>query len=510
MSFVIDEKPIEEMQDYAWGSVKPIVSMLPNVMPFDSAMLPPALYHYVFDVADRQQSPVDFVAVSCLCGLAAIIGNGIRIAPKQHDDWQIVPNLWGAIIGRPSAMKSPAMQSALAPVYAIQTDIRKKWDESQKQAAIDDILDALDDKDRKKRAAKAFKDGGKEAARALLSDVSQSHDDDAPCPRLVVNDATVEKLGELLNENPRGILLIRDELAGFLAKMESDDYQADRAFYLEAFNGDGQFTYDRIGRGTVHIQNATISMIGGIQPAKIAPLVHNAMIGKGDDGLIQRLQMAVWPDDVHQWQWVDRHPNQQARQNYEAVFSTLYDKPIGSPDNPIVMRFSPSAQEIFRQWIEAIQIKARGNDVTGVMESHMLKMPKTVASLALIFEIVAGGRFEVGEMATLMALAWSDYLLSHAKRLYAAGQTVIEDSAKLIIVRRKELPQVFTLRDIHQKKWAGLADRETVATVIEMLIETNHCRELPKATTAIGGRPTMQYEWNPVLDCHINIASNIG
>lgn len=132
MNLIIDEKPIEQMQEYAWSSIKPIISSLPSVEPFDAAILPPALYNYVFDVSDRQQSPIDFVAVSCLCGLAAIIGNSVRIAPKQYDDWQIVPNLWGAIIGRPSAMKSPAMQSALAPVYAIQTAIREEWEQSQK------------------------------------------------------------------------------------------------------------------------------------------------------------------------------------------------------------------------------------------------------------------------------------------------------------------------------------------------------------------------------------------
>ena len=101
----------------------------------------------------------------------------------------------------------------------------------------------------------------------------------APCPRLVVNDATVEKLGELLNENPNGLLLIRDELPGWLAKMESDEYQSDRAFYLEAFNGDGRFTYDRIGRGTIAIENCTLSIIGGIQPSRLAPLVRGAVSG---------------------------------------------------------------------------------------------------------------------------------------------------------------------------------------------------------------------------------------
>ena len=99
-----------------------------------------------------------------------MVGNSVRVSPKQHDDWQIVPNLWGAIIGRPSAMKSPAIQSALAPIYGIQDDMRKDWQESQKQATIDDVLNALDEKDKKKKAVQAFKVGDREAARALLAD----------------------------------------------------------------------------------------------------------------------------------------------------------------------------------------------------------------------------------------------------------------------------------------------------------------------------------------------------
>ena len=134
-------------------------------------------------------------------------------------------------------------------------------------------------------------------------------------------DATVEKLGELLNENPRGLLLIRDELAGFLAHLESEQYQSDRAFYLEAFNGDGRFTYDRIGRGTVHIGNCTVSMIGGVQPTRIAPLVRAAIRGTNNDGLIERLQLAVWPDDLGSWDGSTGRPISRQSSPMRAPFS---------------------------------------------------------------------------------------------------------------------------------------------------------------------------------------------
>ena len=115
-----------------WPAPQPIKSTLPAVEPFISELLPDVIAKYVMDVADRQQAPADFVAVAAMCGIAAVIGNRFRIRPKEHDDWEIVPNLWGAIVGRPSAMKTPAMQAALAPLYAIQNDLRKTWEQKRR------------------------------------------------------------------------------------------------------------------------------------------------------------------------------------------------------------------------------------------------------------------------------------------------------------------------------------------------------------------------------------------
>lgn len=165
-----------------------------------------------------------------------------------------------------------------------------------------------------------------------------------------------------------------------------------------------------------------------------------------------------------------------------------------------MMRFSPSAQLMFRDWMEDIQAEARSGNVSSVMEAHLLKMPKTIASLALIFELVEGGRFNIGDMAMGMALVWAKYLASHAKRLYSAGQTMAQDGARLIIEQRNELPRLFTVRDIHQKRWARLTDREAVLSAIEILTDVNYCREVEASPDRSRGRPTVQYEWNPVLD----------
>ena len=96
------------------------------------------------------------------------------------------------------------------------------------------------------------------------------------------------------------------------------------------------------------------------------------------------------------------------------------------------------------------------------------------------------------------ALAWADYLRSHANRLYSSGSSMIEDGARLILERRHQLPAEFTARDIYKKDWAGLSDREVAAMAIECLVATHHCREVDKGGAG-RGRPTETYCWNPAL-----------
>lgn len=482
-----------------WPLPKPIVSTLPAVARFTADLLPDALRAYVLDVSERQQSPADFVAVAALCGLSAVAGNKVRVRPKQHDDWTIVPNLWGAIIGPPSAMKSPAMTAALAPAFMLQDEMRELWERQCATLAQDEMLAELSASTTKSQAKKLLKAGDREGARKLLQDAGGEDDEMPPCPRLIVNDATVEKLGELLNENRNGLLLIRDELPGFLARMEDQECASERTFYLEAFNGDGSFTFDRIGRGTVRIESNTVSIIGGVQPSRIIPLVRGAVSGSSNDGFLQRMQMTVWPDPSSSWKWVDRAPDAAARIAVDRIFRDIRDIPISDDGQPRILRFEPAAQDAFREWMESIQREARSKTLPSALESHILKMPKTVASLALIFDLVEGdGDDLIGDTAILRALGWADYLRTHANRLYAAGQTMAEEGARLIIERRRQLPDQFTARDVHQKNWAGLSEREAVATALDVLTGSFHCREVLRRSLA-GGRPTISFEWNPNL-----------
>lgn len=478
-----------------WPEPRPLPDSLPPVPSFDPEMLPETIRGYVMDVSQRMQSAPDYAAVVAVCALSAVLGRKVLIRPKQYDDWTVTPTAWGAVIGGPSTMKSPSLAEMIKPVQGIESSAAAEWGERIKlhkaEAEAADIEAGL----AKRTAKKLIEDGRKEEAVMYLA-AADSIEDAPALPRIIVNDASVEALGERLRENPNGLLLVRDELSGWISLMMQEDHQSDRAFFLEAFNGNASFTYDRIGRGTVRIEHCTLSVIGGIQPSKITSLVRGAVRGTADDGLIQRMQLAVWPDPKKHWRWIDRAPDPGARTRYFEAFERLHNLELPcNEDGPPCLHFTPQAQTMFIEWMEELQAEARSGDMPEAVQSHLLKMPKTVAGLALLFELLEGGTEAVSEIATARALEWADYLRGHANRLYSAATQGDIEGARLILKRKAKLSNPFKGREIQRKGWPGLSSPEEVASALEVLVDYGFLLEMEVSSTAIGGRPTKAYRW---------------
>jgi hypothetical protein len=214
----------------------------------------------------------------------------------------------------------------------------------------------------------------------------------------MTQDPTVEKLGELLQQNPRGLLLLRDELSGWLRTLDKSGREGEREFYLEAWNGTQPFTFDRIGRGTVHIPSTTLSIFGGIQPGKLRAYVAGAMEnGRGADGLLQRFQVLVWPDSIPRWKNVDRAPNATALNTAFEIFEFLdkldsasWGEEIGEVRGIPALRFDPEAQEFFNSWRDRLEQRLRLDEMAGrdAFESHLAKYRSLMPSLALLHHLV--------------------------------------------------------------------------------------------------------------------------
>lgn len=492
----------------AWPEPTELPDALPAVQPFDMDLLPEALRGWVADIAHRMQCPPDFTAVGALVALSSLIGARAVVAPKARDDWRVVPNLWGAIVGRPGVMKSPALSEVLKPLHRLESTEREQWQAAHDAWELDAKVSELSTKQNEKQAAAcATKDPAK--ARALLQPTEPPTEPTAR--RYLVNDATVEKLGELLVVNPWGVLVYRDELHGLLCSMDRQGQEGARGFYLTGYDGNQGHAVDRIGRGESYIPRVCLAMLGGIQPGKLQSYVRDAVAGgAGDDGLLQRFGLAVWPDVNREFKYVDRWPDTPAKQAAWAVFERLNQLQPATENDPQEWRFSPEAQALFVEWLEPFETEIRGEELHPALVSHLSKYRKLIPALALIFALVdtpdSGGVIHAGEL--IRALAWGDYLRSHAERIYAAAVIPETEAAKQLMDKIKAgklcdgdgvLLDAFTPRQVAVKHWAGLGTPDAVRKAADLLTDYGWLAREATPTGAKGGRPSDRYLVHPVL-----------
>lgn len=489
-----------------WPAISPLPDARPPVPAFNMALLPAALRPWIEDIAERLQCPPDFPAVGAMVSLAAVVGRRIGIRPKARDDWTVVPNLWGAIVGRPGVLKTPALAEAMRPLERLAAKAREAHAAAMREhvgraelakARKDNLRGEL--RSKKERRADA----------AIMADLGELvGQDKAPVEvRYLTNDPTVEKLGELLAANPAGVLVFRDELTGWLRSLDREGREGDRSFYLEAWNGTGSYTYDRIGRGTLHIDAATVSVLGGIQPGPLASYVREAAgDGRGADGLLQRFQLLVWPDELTAWRNVDRWPDTGAKNAAFEVFERLADLDplaVGGRDDDGLpyLRFDPAAQEAFDAWRHDLETRLRGGEPE-IIEAHLSKFRSLVPSLALLCHLADqphGGPVTLAAM--LRAADWCEYLEAHARRLYALGMGADYSAAHALAarIRRGDVPDGSTPRDIYRAGWANL-DKAAAYRALEALEDCGWLRLEEVPTGKVGGRPSLIVRLNPKLE----------
>ena len=478
---------------------KPLPPELQPVEAFPLKALPDAFAPWVKDVSSRMHCPPDFVAVPLLVAGASLVARHVGIRPQRRTDWLERGNLWALIVGRPGYMKSPAMSEALAPVNRLEAQAAEVFNAQATQHQTQALASKLRAEAGLKEArAKLKKDGGADV-RALLSGEDE---DEAPTRRrYVVNDLTYEKLGEILAQNPDGVLSVRDEMRGLFMSLAREESAPARAFYLQAWSG-GSYTFDRIGRGTVTVGDARLSIIGGIQPGPLSEMVLQARRGAADDGMIERFLIA-WPDAPGEWREVDRFPDSEGKLRVWEAFDRL-DKLSaealgaererdhqGQARGLPFLRFDDDAREAFSEWRGELECATRAAEGEG-LEGALSKFRHHVPALALSLHAIDGGTGPVTLQATLRALALAEYFESHARRLHGSGRRTAVRAARTIIdkARAAALPDPFTAREVYRNQWAGLADRSAVADALDLLAAHEW---LTEATIETGGRPTAIY-----------------
>jgi putative DNA primase/helicase len=499
----------------SWLDPQPVPTSLAPVPVFDVALLPEAFRAWVADIAERVQCPKDYVAIGAMVSLASVVGRQCGIKPKEFDDWLVVPNLWGAGVGPPGWMKTPAFMQAMRPLRALVAAAKQKHAGQNKDFTFHALQETIRQEQIKKEMREAMTEGRSVEHLREMFDAIKA---EKPLERRYeTNDTTIEKLGVLLNENPNGLLVFRDELPGLFRTMDREGHQNDRPFYDEAWNGDGDYTYDRMERGTLYIEAACVSILGGIQPG---PLRHYLLdvFGSGatDDGFIQRFQLLVYPDITDDWKYVKRWPDSEARRRAVQVFTALADldpviigarKP-GEYDKAFAFfQFAEEAQAAFDTWYtdHNVRVRLQHGAEHPVVLGHLNKYPKLVPALALLMHLVDcvdhGRGGPVSLAATETAIRWSRYLEAHARRVYETVSNPGRQAAAALgeKIKAGALPSPFVARTVYRKAWSGLTKREEVVAACNVLEELHWIRAMEKLPTERGGAPTTEYTIHPSL-----------
>jgi Protein of unknown function (DUF3987) len=114
--------------DDEWPEPVSLPEGLSPVAPLDTALLPKAIAPWICDISERMQCPPDYVGSTALTALGSVLGRRIGIAPDRQTDWFEVPNLWQCAVGRPGAMKTPAIGEALKPLHRLEVKAREKYE----------------------------------------------------------------------------------------------------------------------------------------------------------------------------------------------------------------------------------------------------------------------------------------------------------------------------------------------------------------------------------------------
>ncbi|WBY02760.1 YfjI family protein [Ramlibacter tataouinensis] len=498
-----DQPPVEVGID--WPEPREIKSELPVAPPFQATeMLPRPLAEFVLDEATRMPCAPDYIGAALVVALGAVIGSKCALKPKRRDDWLVTPNLYGGVVGEPSAKKTPAVSTVMRFIdrlekrEALALVERKKIYEAEK-AAYEAHQAAI--KTEMKSAAKGDK---QDKMLTAMADFQKLEEPQEPTTRrFKTNDATAEKIADLLAHNPAGLLVYRDELVGLWASWERDGREGDRALYLEGWNGTGSFNVDRIARGSVFVPNVCLSVFGGIQPDILERYLRKVTGSLDNDGAMQRFQVLVFPD-APRWEWRDQPPHKGAREAVRDAFERLASfDPVqdgARPADDFVklphFSFDDQAQDVFIAWCGWLheQIESEQHPLVA---QHLGKYEKLFCAVALVLHLAEGNIGPIGASCAQRAVRWCEYLAGHARRIYSLLEAGRVTTARSISrrIRQGKLSDWFTARDVYKKGWGDVRSTAEAEVALAVLEEFGWVRSFDISEQP--GRPTTRYLINP-------------
>lgn len=467
----------------------------------DLSLFSPIWAAWISKAAAAAACPVDYVVAPLLAAASTIIGNA-RWA-QATEGWVEPPHLWCASVGDSGQGKSPGAdifyRHLLPPIERrMEADFAGQLEEFRRQ--------------------KEFAEVRKSAWRALAREAEKSGQQPPPLPdfqeylapvspRLVSNDATIERVAELLAcAAPKGLLMVRDELAGWFKGMNSYN-SGSRPFWIEAYGG-RPYKVDRISRPeSIAIPRLVVGWHGGIQPARLAEVMSGP-----DDGLLSRWCW-FWPDPIRFKLGTVAPDVSFAAAAFERLGLLEMREGLLAPE-PLHVPIAGSALPRFEAF--GIKMQECQEEAGGLLISALGKARGMALRLSLVLEhlwwsanpglqtsptVITEPPRGISEAACEAAIAFVEgYVLPMAERVYGDAAQSPESRNATTLARwiRKECPREVHIRHLQREvRLPGLASADAIRKACDALVEARWLT--PPLPSGGSGRNRVAYRVRPEL-----------
>ena len=443
--------------------------------PFPLAVLPEGLQRFVVEGAWALNCPPDFLALPVIVAAGACMGNSVRLLiTNSHSQGAV---LFAGIVGLASSGKSPALELVLEPLEAAQHRFYLDWQLAKEEAKKDESAP-------------------KPVLRQILAD-----------------DATTEALARLLEKNPRGVLMVLDEIAALVSGLNQYKQGGgnDRQFYLRLWP---QATV-RVHRSkhedgvpTV-IRRPFTGIAGGIQPSVIAAMRSELERGRGpiEDGWLDRWLWgypAAMPAVGEQW----REVSDEAKLVWDQSVTNLLALPMKTAENgeqrPHYLGLNASGKHAWETFTAAHATELNDPHFPAHLSGPWGKLRGYCGRLALILHLLREACGEsvpaaVDGVSMNRAADLVGYFKSHARRVYKALGTdprIIEARKVLSWLMGWDRP-IVSRRDIWRGLRKSFSKPEDLTAPLKLLQHLHYLRWVEPAYSGTGRFPTPTWEINP-------------
>lgn len=378
------------------------------VISFPLEIFPKAIRDIIEALEEYENYNVDFTAASFLTVFAAAMGNTWSV--RFMTGWISRPIIYMVLVGSPSCGKTPPLQQAVAPllkldgeydmIYCKEMETYRQWERmSAKQREKHSLPEAMKMPQRK-------------------------------CH--VVVDSTVEALIGALRDNPRGVLIYKDEIDSLLSNFNRYN-GSDEGYFLSLFSGT-PFKYSRKSNNEhIFLANPYCSIIGTTQPGRLGEQFGGKRMMNGFSSRF----LKVYPEIDEMPSWNDTAMPDSVLEEWERIIRRVITVTPSTDQEgkatSIELLFSQEAKLRVIQWKDEVNNKAYAETDSDAVRALCGKLETYLVRFCLVIQIMhcicgESGMDKIEPGTAELAIRLTEYFRNMESRIAPEIETGILDN----------------------------------------------------------------------------------